>query len=336
MLKIKKIKKENMLNENKRNSIIFGLSTSKKIAKNISELTGIKLGESKKKSFADGEIFVELSSTVRNKSVFLIQSTHYPANDNLMELLLFIDAVRRSSAKEVNIVIPYFGYARQDRKVLGRQAISAKLVSNLLTTAGANRIITFDIHSEQIAGFFDIPFDNLKAYGLIAREISKLNLKDLTIVSPDHGGVSRARSLAKILDNSPLSVIDKRRTNHNESESMFVLGDVKNRNIVIFDDMVDTGGTVVSAVKILKEQGAKDIYLAISHAVLSDKDGVKAKDKLKECGIKKIITTNSISHDKDDFIQYIDLSNAIAETIKHHINNKSITNWFVKEYNTYI
>ncbi len=322
-----------MENMNKEKSIIFGLSTSKDIAKKVSEITGIRLGQINTQKFADGEIFVESKDTSRNKSAFVIQSTNSPANDNLMELLLVIDALKRSSVAEVSVIIPYFGYARQDRKVNGRQAISAKLVANMLTVAGADRIITFDIHSEQIAGFFDIPVDNLKAYGILAKEIIALGKDNLTVVSPDHGGVARARSLAKILD-APLAVIDKRRTGHNEAEAQFVLGDVKDRNVIIFDDMVDTGGTVATGVSKLLENGAKDIYLAVSHAVLSTKDGILAADKLRESGIKNIITTNSIHRVSDDFIKVIDLSEAIAGTITNHINNESITDHFIKKHNT--
>lgn len=318
---------------NKNKNIIFGLSTSKLLAKKVSEKVGIPLGEMSTKKFADGEIFVESQSSVRSKAAFIIQSTNSPVNDNLMELLLFIDALKRSSVKEINLIVPYFGYARQDRKVNGRQAISAKLVANMMEVAGADRVITFDIHSEQIVGFFDIPVDNLKAYGLIAEEIKKLNIKNLTIVSPDHGGVTRARQLAKLF-NSPLAVIDKRREEHNKAEAMFILGNVKDRNIVIFDDMVDTGETVCSAVKILKEQGAKDVYLAVSHAVLSKKNGIDAAQSLKDAGIKKIITTNSIYHKPVDFIYQIDLYEVISEVVINHITKKSITDFFIKKYNT--
>ncbi len=325
---------ENIIKD-KDHSIIFGLTTSKDVAKRVSESTGITLGEIKTKKFADGEIFVEVQNTIRNKKVFVIQSTNAPANDNLMELLLVIDALRRSSALEINLIVPYFGYARQDRKVNGRQAISSKLVANMLTIAGAKRIVTFDIHSEQIAGFFDIPFDNLKAYGIIAKEIVDLKIDNLTIVSPDHGGVTRARSLAQILD-APLAVIDKRRTGHNEAEAQFILGDVAGKNVIIFDDMVDTGGTVCAAVAKLKEEGANDVYLAVSHAVLSEKDGITAIDKLRASGIKNIITTNSIQHKQDDFVKVIDLSEALAGTIKNHLNNESITDHFIKKYNTHL
>lgn len=324
-----------MFKYNKDNAIIFGLSTSVSLAKNISEKIGIELGEYKLSKFKDGEIFVESASSVRGKSVFIIQSTSNPANDNLMELLLFIDALKRSSAGEINLIIPYFGYARQDRRTFGRQSISAKLVANLLTTAGASRVMTFDIHSEQIVGFFDLPFDNLRAQGLIAREIELLNIEDLTIVSPDHGGVSRARQLAQLLD-APLAVIDKRRTGPNQAEAMFILGEVQDRNVVIFDDMVDSGGTVVSAANKLKDAGAKDVYLAITHPVLSGTEfnPNQAIDNLKIAGVKHVITTNSINHPEDELLKVIDLSGIIADMIETHLNGKSITDHFIKKYNT--
>ncbi len=322
-----------MLENMKNQSIIIGLSTSVEVSKKVSEITGIELGEIDIRKFADGEIFVDVKSTIRNKKAFVIQSTNQPANDNIMELMLVIDALKRASVSEVDVIVPYFGYARQDRKVHGRQAISAKVIANMLVGVGASRVVTFDIHSEQIAGFFDIPFDNLKAYGMLGREIKSLDIEDLVIVSPDHGGVVRARSLAKILD-APLAVIDKRRTNPNEAEAQFILGNVKDKNVVIFDDMVDTGGTVVTAVNKLKQEGAKDVYLVVSHAVLSEKNGVSAIDKLKESGIKNIITTNSILRESNDFIRVIDLSTAIAGTIESHLNNESITNHFIKKYNT--
>ncbi len=323
------------MQQNTERSIIFGLSTSKEMAETISKSTGIKNGEIVVKKFADGEIFVDVKDSIRNKIVFVIQSTNSPTNDNLMELLLTIDALKRSSAGEINVIIPYFGYARQDRKVNGRQSISAKLVANMITNAGATRVITFDIHSEQISGFFDIPIDNLRAYGIIAKEIQTMNIEDLTIVSPDHGGVVRARQLAKILD-VPMAVIDKRRTGHNEAEAQFVLGDVNGRNIIIFDDMVDTGGTVAAAVGKLKEEGAKSVHLAISHPVLSAKGGSTAVEKLRDAGIESIITTNSIKQPENDLIKVIDLSQAIAGTIESHLSNESITTHFIKTYNTHL
>ncbi len=324
-----------MFSYKKEDAIIFGLSTSKDIAENIAGKLKIELGEYKHSRFKDGEIFVESSSSVRGKSVFVIQSTSNPANDNLMELLLFIDALKRSSAGEINVIVPYFGYARQDRRTFGRQPVSAKLVANMIVAAGATRIMTFDIHSEQIVGFFDIPFDNLRAQGLIAREIKTLGIENLAIVSPDHGGVSRARQLAQLLD-APLAVIDKRRTGPNQAEAMFILGDVKDKNVLIFDDMVDSGGTVVSAANKLKEAGAKDVYLGVTHPVLSgtEYNADQALDNLKLAGIKHIITTNSVKQKDNDLLKVIDLSDVIAELIDTHLNRQSITDHFVKKYNT--
>lgn len=323
--------------QSKEDILLFGLSSCQDMTKNISKKTKIKLGEYKFKKFKDGEFFFDVETSVRNKTVFVIQSTQPPVNDMIMELLLFIETLRRSSAGEINIVIPYYGYARQDRRVFGRQPISSKLIANLITNAGANRVMTIDIHSEQIVGFFDIPVDNLRASGLLAKEIKKLNIKDLTIVSPDHGGVSRARQLAQLFD-APLGVIDKRRPKANQAESMFVLGDVKDRNIVIFDDLIDTGGTVASAIKILKKEGAKDVYLAVSHALLSgsDENPNSAIENLQKAGLKKIITTNSINSNRgpNDFIKRIDLSPILAEVIDIYIKNESITNFFIKKYST--
>ena len=320
------------------NVVVFGLTTFKGIENKIAKVLGIEKGEYISKKFADGEIFVESKTSVRNKTAFIIQSIETPINDNLMELLLFIDALKRSSVGEINLIIPYFGYARQDRKVYGRQAISAKLVANLLTIAGADRVISFDIHSEQIVGFFDIPMDNLKAVGLLAKEIEKENLENLTIVSPDHGGTSRARQFAKLF-NAPLAVVDKRRVGDNQIETNFILGDVEGRNIVIFDDMVDTGGTVQGAAKILKEKKANRIFLATTHSLFSEKNGESAIEKILDSGIEKIITTKSINVTEkikgyEDKINRIDLTDILTEVISNHISNKSITTHFIKKYNT--
>lgn len=324
-----------MLEHKKENAIIFGLSASTDIAKKVSDKLDIELGEYTKSKFKDGEIFVESSSSVRNKAVFIIQSTCTPVNDNLMELILFVDAMKRSSAGEINVIMPYFGYARQDRRTNGRQPISARVVADMLINAGVSRIMSFDIHAEQIVGFFNIPFDNLKAQGLIARQIESLNIEDLTIVSPDHGGVVRARQLAQLLD-APLAVIDKRRTGPNQAEAQFILGDVKGRNVVIFDDMVDSGGTVITATNKLKDSGAKDVYLAVTHPVLSGTEfnENQATDNLKIGGVKKVITTNSIEQKKDEFLEVIDLSDVIAEMVDLHLESKSITDHFIQKYNT--
>lgn len=315
-------------------AVIFGLSKSIDIASNVAKKTKIPLGKATIKTFADKEMFVQVDTSVRNKEVFVIQSTQSPANDTLMELLLFLDALKRSSAKIINVIIPYFGYARQDRKVRGRQSISAKLVADMIQIAGANRIISFDIHSEQIQGFFDIPVDILRASGIISEEIKKLKIPDLVVVSPDHGGVVRARRMAESLDNAPLAIIDKRRTGNNKVEALTILGNVKGKNIIIFDDMIDTGGTIVEAAIILRKAQAKDIFVAATHAVLSDKDNQKAIDKLENAGIKKLITTNSIIQNKDKRIIVIDLSSSIAGMINAHLKNESITDYFIEHFST--
>lgn len=328
-----------MQNSKINNSIIFGLSTLKKIAEEVSVKTKIKLGDSEIKHFKDGEIYFELDTSVRNKRTFIIQSTSNPVNENLMELLIFIDTLRRSSAKEINLIIPYYGYARQDRKNNGRQPITAALVARLLEEAGASRVICFDLHSPQIQGFFRIPVDDLRAYGLLAREIKKEKIENLIIISPDHGGVSRARSLAKILD-SEIAIIDKRRIKANEAIVGNLIGNVKGKNCVIVDDIIDTGGTIIEGIKILKKNGANNIYVAATHSLFSrskDEDYDIVWKKIKEAGAKMIITTNSINnHSKDKFLKIINLATPIADVILKHINDQSIIDHFIKKYNTVI
>ncbi|CRX37148.1 / prs / Ribose-phosphate pyrophosphokinase /:17730 Forward [Candidatus Hepatoplasma crinochetorum] len=328
-----------MQNKKLSNAIIFGLSTSKEIAKEVSIKTNIKLGDSEIKHFKDGEIYFELETSVRNKRTFVIQSTSSPVNENLMELLIFIDTLRRSSAKEINLIIPYYGYARQDRKNNGRQPITAALVARLLEEAGANRVISFDLHAPQIQGFFRIPVDDLRAYGLLARAIKKENIKDLIIISPDHGGVSRARSLAKILD-TEIAIIDKRRIKANEVVISNLIGNVENKNCVIVDDIIDTGGTIVEGIKILKENKAKDIYVVTTHGLFStskDEDYDLVWKKIQKAGAKMIITTNSVNnYSKNSFVKVVNLSTAIADVILKHINDQSIIDHFIKKYNTTI
>ncbi len=316
-------------------AVLFGLSNSKELASAIDKRSSlVALGKATIKNFADGEIFVQVDTSVRNQQVFVIQSTQQPVNESLMELLLFLDALKRASAKEINVIIPYFGYARQDRKVKGRQSISAKLVATMIELAGATRVITFDIHSEQAQGFFDIPVDILRASEIITSEVRKLNIKNLTVVSPDHGGVVRARRFAAQLDNAPLAIVDKRRIKHNEAESIAILGDVKDRNVIIYDDMIDTGGTITAAVALLKKEGAKDVYVATTHAVLSTMDNVPALEKILKAGVKKIITTNTISRKySKDFI-VIDLAEPITGVIEAHLNNDSITDYFINHYSS--
>ena len=244
---------------------------SSKIAKYLKE----KLVNSNIRKFKDGEIYVEINENIRGNNIFFIQSVSSPANDNLMEMLLCIDALKRSSAKNITAVIPYFGYARQDRKVVPRTSISAKLVSNLITKAGADRVVTVDLHAGQIQGFFDIPVDNLFTTPLFARHIKKkIKSKNIICVAPDVGGVERTRALGRNL-NVGLAIIDKRRPKPGQSQVMNVIGDVKGKTCIINDDIIDSGGTIINAAKALKQRGAKDVYVYITHGVLSG-DAVKA------------------------------------------------------------
>ena len=280
------------------------------------------------KNFSDGEIYVEINENIRGNSVFVVQSTSTPANDNLMELLLCIDALKRSSAKNITAVIPYFGYARQDRKVVPRTSISAKVVSNLITNAGANRIVTVDLHAGQIQGFFDMPVDNLFTTPIFARYIKK-NIKsnNLTCVSPDAGGIERTRGLAKKI-NAELAIIDKRRPQAGKSQVMNIIGDIKNKNCIIVDDIIDSGGTIVNAVEALIKKGAKDVHVFVTHAVLSG----DAVNKIKKSKIKKLIITDTIDNSRRikniSKIQVLSIAPLMAEAIKRISNSTSVSDLF--------
>ena len=300
------------------------LSLSRSIAKQLK----LKLVNTNIKSFADGEVYVEINENIRGNSVFVIQSTSTPANDNLMELLLCIDALRRSSAKNITAVIPYFGYARQDRKVVPRTSISAKLVSNLITNAGASRIVTVDLHSGQIQGFFDIPVDNLFTTPLFTRYIKKnLKNKNLICVSPDVGGVQRTRGLATKI-NVDLAIIDKRRLQPGKSQVMRIIGNVQNKECIIVDDIIDSGGTIVNAVDALIREGAKSVYVFVTHAVLSG----EAINKIKKSKINKLIITDSIDNTKKiknvSKIQVLSIAPLMAEAIKRISNSTSVSSLF--------
>ena len=300
------------------------LSLSKSIARQLK----LKLVNTNIKSFADGEVYVEINENIRGNSVFVIQSTSTPANDNLMELLLCIDALRRSSAKNITAVIPYFGYARQDRKVVPRTSISAKLVSNLITNAGASRIVTVDLHSGQIQGFFDIPVDNLFTTPLFTRYIKKnLKNKNLICVSPDVGGVQRTRGLATKID-VDLAIIDKRRLQPGKSQVMRIIGNVQNKECIIVDDIIDSGGTIVNAVDALIREGAKSVYVFVTHAVLSG----EAINKIKKSKINKLVITDSIDNTKKiknvSKIQVLSIAPLMAEAIKRISNSTSVSSLF--------
>ncbi len=306
-----------------KNSIIYGLSSSKELTEEICKRLQIKQGEVEISKFADGEILTQNKTSVRGKEVFIIQSTSKPVNDNLMELLIFIDSLKRGSAKEITVIIPYYGYSRQDRKAKGRQPISAKLVADLLEVAGVHRIITFEIHSPQIQGFFNIPVDNIKTSYVFFTELYKRKMKDLAIVSPDHGGISRTRELATFLD-APIVIIDKRRPRANECKVMNVLGEVKGKNCIVVDDMIDTGGTISNAAIALKQRGAKSVMIVATHAIFSG----KAAENLNIPEIDEIIVTNSIVNNKSkDFkrLTVLSLGDLISEIIISQSTNRSIS-----------
>jgi len=307
--------------------VLAGTSNSK-LCNNIAKNLNLKLVNNNIKRFADGEVYVEINENIRGNSIFVVQSTSNPANDNLMELLICIDALRRSSAKNITAVIPYFGYARQDRKVAPRTAISAKLVSNLITNAGANRILSVDLHAGQIQGFFDIPVDNLFATPIFARHIkNKMNLKNIICVSPDVGGVERTRALSRRL-NASIAIIDKRRPAPGKSEVMNIVGNVKNKICLIVDDIIDSGGTIVNAAKALKDKGAKEVYVYITHAVLSG----NAIDKIEKSDIKKLVTTDTIDNSKklkkSKKIEVISIAPMMSEAIKRISNSTSVSSLF--------
>jgi len=307
---------------------ILAGTSNLKLCKDIARNLKLKLVNTNIKRFPDNEIYVEINENIRGNSIFVVQSTSNPVNDNLMELLICIDALRRSSAKNITAVIPYFGYARQDRKVVPRTAISAKLVSNLITDAGANRILSVDLHAGQIQGFFDIPVDNLFATPLFARHIKKnIKTNNLICVAPDVGGVERTRALSRRI-NSSIAIIDKRRPTPGKSEVMNIVGDVKNNNCVIVDDIIDSGGTIVNAAKALKEKGAKDVYVYITHAVLSG----EAIHKIEKSQIKKLITSDTIDNSKkigkSKKIEIISLAPIISEAMKRIANSTSVSSLF--------
>tara|TARA_Y100000817_G_C16832844_1_gene534305 strand:+ start:203 stop:1135 length:933 start_codon:yes stop_codon:yes gene_type:complete len=307
---------------------ILSGTSNLKLSKDISKALKLKLVNSNIKRFADGEIYVEINENIRGNSVFVIQSTSTPANDNLMELILCIDALRRSSAKNITAVIPYFGYARQDRKVAPRTSISAKVVSNLISNAGASRVLTVDLHAGQIQGFFDIPVDNLFTTPLFARYIKKnLKNKKLICVSPDVGGVQRTRGLATKIK-SDLAIIDKRRPKPGKSQVMNIIGNVKGKTCIIVDDIIDSGGTIVNAAAALKENGAEDVYVFITHAVLSN----NAAEKIQKSKIKKLIITNTIDNSKkikgNNKVEVLSISPLMAEAIKRISNSTSVSDLF--------
>ncbi|QEL25814.1 ribose-phosphate pyrophosphokinase [Bosea sp. F3-2] len=303
-------------------------NSNRPLAEAICNHLSIPLAKATVRRFADMEVFVEIQENVRGQDVFLIQSTSFPTNDHLMELLIITDALRRSSARRITAVIPYFGYARQDRRASGRTPISAKLVANLITHAGVDRVLTLDLHAGQIQGFFDIPTDNLFGAPLMARDIKdRLEWKNAMVVSPDVGGVVRARALAKRID-APLAIVDKRRDRPGESEVMNIIGSVEGRSCILIDDIVDSGGTLVNAAEALLEQGAKEVYAYITHGVLSGGAVARiASSKLKELVITdSIMPTEAVKVARN--IRVISIAGLMGEAIERTASETSVSSLF--------
>ena len=304
-------------------------NSNKILSKNIAKYLKTKLVNSSIRKFSDGEIYVEINENIRGNSIFIVQSISSPANDNLMELLLCIDALKRSSAKNITAVIPYFGYARQDRKVVPRTSISAKLVSNLITKAGADRVVTVDLHAGQIQGFFDIPLDNIFSAPPIIKDMKEKfsNESNLVIASPDVGGVVRARAFAKRM-NAGLAIADKRREKAGESEVMNIIGDVKDKTCILLDDIADSAGTLCNAAKALKDSGAKEIYSYIAHGVLSG----EALKRIENSAIKELVLTDSIEASNDvkntKNIRHISIAPLMGEAIKRINSDSSVSALF--------
>ena len=295
----------------------------------IAQYLELDITQASVRRFADEEIFVEINENVRGEDVFVVQSTAFPANDNLMELLICIDALRRASAKRITAVVPYFGYARQDRKPGPRTPISAKLVANLITVAGANRVLSVDLHAGQIQGFFDIPTDNLYAAPVMSEDIrARFSGRPITVVSPDVGGVVRARALAKRLDNAPLAIVDKRRERAGESEVMNIIGDVEGRTCILVDDIVDSAGTLCNAAAALKQQGAEDVFAYCTHGVLSG----AAAARVAASELRELVVTDSIWSGESDpdsgKIRRLTIAPLLAEAIRRIADESSVSSLF--------
>ena len=307
---------------------IFAGNSNGLLARDISRHLSTSLGNAKVRTFSDGEVLVEIGDNVRGCDVYVIQSTCSPANNNLMELLVMVDAFKRASASRINAVVPYFGYARQDRKVAPRAPITAKLVADLMSVAGIDRLLTMDLHAGQIQGFFDIPVDHLYAAPVMLEEIRRQGLGELIVVSPDAGGTERARAFAKRL-NAGLAIIDKRRSGPNVSEVMHIVGDVKGKTCIIIDDMIDTAGTLCTAADALQNQGAIDVYACATHAVLSG----SALDRINESQLKKVFITDTIpiqdKLDQCDKLRKLSVSCLLAEAIRRIHNAESVSSLFV-------
>lgn len=305
---------------------LFTLNSNRALAEEIAKHIGIHLGKCTVSTFSDGETQINIEESVRGRDVYVIQSTSEPVNENIMELLILIDALKRASAASINIVMPYYGYARQDRKARSREPITAKLVANLLETTGASRVLTLDLHAPQIQGFFDVPIDHLQGVPLLADYISQKKLDDIVVVSPDHGGVIRARRMADRLK-APIGIIDKRRPKPNVAEVMNIIGEINGRTAIIVDDIIDTAGTMQLAADALIEKGAKAVYACATHPVLSG----PAIERIQNSRIKELVVTNSIQlpeEKKIDKITQLSVAPLIGEAIIRIHEHQSVSSLF--------
>ncbi len=305
---------------------LFTCNAHPELANEIAELMGIKVGKSTVNKFSDGEIQVSIWESVRDCDVYVVQPTCAPVNDHLMELLIMIDALKRASAGRINAVIPYYGYARQDRKAKARDPITAKLVANLIQAAGADRVISMDLHANQIQGYFDIPVDHLLGLPILTKYFKEKNLDNVVVVSPDHGSVTRARNMAERLD-APIAIVDKRRPEPNKSEIMNIIGDIDGKNCILLDDMIDTAGTICNAASALIELGAKNVYACATHGVLSG----PAKERLENSPIQELVLLNTLPIDDEkklDKMTFISVGPIFSEVITRVYQGGSVSTLF--------
>ncbi len=307
---------------------IFSGSSNLALANEIANYLGISVGQRVSKRFADGEIYLQIQQSIRGCDVFLVQPTCAPVNDNLMELMIMVDACKRASARQITAVIPYYGYARADRKTAGRESITAKLTANLLVKSGVDRVLAMDLHSAQIQGYFDIPCDHIYGSPVLVDYLSTKDLGEIVVVSPDVGGVARARAFAKQMNGAPLAIIDKRRAAHNVSESLTVIGEVEGKTAIVIDDMIDTGGTICAGANLLRKEGAKRVIACASHPVFSP----PAVERLSEEGLfEEVVVTNSIpldEHRKFPQLKVLSVANMLGEAIWRIHEESSVSSMF--------
>jgi ribose-phosphate pyrophosphokinase len=314
------------ITENNRLRLLSG-SANPALSEEVARYLGMDLGPMVRKQFADGELYVQIQESIRGCDVYIIQPTCHPVNDHLMELLVMIDACRRASARQITAVLPYYGYARADRKTAGRESITAKLVANLITKAGANRVLAMDLHAAQIQGYFDIPLDHVYGSPVLLEYLKQKQLADLVVVSPDVGGVVRARAFAKKLNDAPLAIIDKRRQAHNIAEVMNVIGDVRGKTAVLVDDMIDTAGTITEGARILRDQGARQVYACATHGVFSP----PASQRLSSGCLEEVIVTNTIpvpEQHRFPQLTVLSVANLLGETISRIHEDTSVSSMF--------